>query len=107
MRLMEEPFNKIKNGQKVIEVRVFDEKRQALELGDEIIFTKRPEETEEVHAKIVGLFRYPSFRDLFEGFPPEDFGYSSREELITTIYENYSKEEEIEFGVIGIRIKLT
>lgn len=34
-----EPFEMIKNGQKTIELRLFDEKRQKTNSGDEIVFT--------------------------------------------------------------------
>ena len=39
MKLNPTPFDMIKSGEKTIEPRLFDEKRKALSLGDEIIFT--------------------------------------------------------------------
>ena len=41
MRLNNEPFNKIKEGTKTVELRLLDEKRKALRVGDKIIFTNR------------------------------------------------------------------
>ena len=40
MKLNDEPFQKIRDGKKTIELRLFDEKRRKLELGDHIIFSK-------------------------------------------------------------------
>lgn len=41
MRLNNEPFNKIKEGTKTVELRLLDEKRKTLRVGDKIIFTNR------------------------------------------------------------------
>ena len=37
MRLNNEPFNKIKEGTKTVELRLLDEKRKTLRVGDKII----------------------------------------------------------------------
>ena len=39
MKLNSTPFEMIKNGEKTIELRLFDEKRQQLKAGDKIVFT--------------------------------------------------------------------
>ena len=38
MKLNEDPFERIKNGTKTIEFRLFDEKRQQIKIGDQIEF---------------------------------------------------------------------
>ena len=38
MKLNESPFERIKNGTKTIEFRLYDEKRQKINIGDTIIF---------------------------------------------------------------------
>jgi len=106
MKLTAEPFDKIKDGSKIIEVRLFDEKRKDINLGDEIVFTKQPEETEELRAQVVGLLRFPTFKDLFNDFPPEYFGHTDREGLTSKVYQFYTLEQEKEFGVLGIKIRL-
>jgi len=40
MKLSTEPFNKIASGEKVIESRLFDEKRQKISIGDQIVFSE-------------------------------------------------------------------
>jgi len=59
--LQPEPFEKIKAGTKIIELRLFDEKRKALSLGDTIEFRKQPEESETIHVRIVALLQYEAF----------------------------------------------
>ncbi len=41
MNLNSEPFEKIKNGSKIYELRLYDEKWRAIDMGDEIIFECR------------------------------------------------------------------
>ena len=41
LTLATEPFNAITSGNKTIESRLYDEKRQKIQIGDQIIFTNR------------------------------------------------------------------
>ena len=43
MKLQPEYYNYILNGTKRIEIRLFDEKRQQIKIGDTIKFLKEPE----------------------------------------------------------------
>ena len=106
MKLAKEPFDKIANGQKVIESRLFDEKRQTINIGDEIEFSQNDDSTKTVKTKVRALYRYGSFDCLFADFPPEYFGGTSGESLIEEIGRFYSKEEQTKYGVVGIRIEL-
>ena len=45
------PFERIKSGRKTIELRLYDEKRQKIQAGDDIIFTST--ETGEILQKAV------------------------------------------------------
>ena len=40
MKLKESPFERIKNGTKTIEFRLYDEKRKQIKIGDKIEFSK-------------------------------------------------------------------
>lgn len=68
MKLQPEYYNFILNGTKRIEIRLFDEKRQQIKIGDTIRFLKEPELTESFNAKVIGLLRYNSFEDMFKDF---------------------------------------
>jgi ASC-1-like (ASCH) protein len=106
MKLGEEPFMKIKNGEKVIESRLFDEKRSAISIGDEIEFTPNDDQTETVLTKVVALYRYQTFEELLSDFPSSLFGGGSKEELLKELEEFYSGKEQEKYGVIGIKIRL-
>lgn len=100
------PFNAIVSGNKVIESRLYDEKRQLIQLGDTIEFANRESPDQKVTAKVVGLLRYNTFHDLFTHNDPAKFGGESIEWLESQINEFYSIEEQIQNSVIGIEFEL-
>jgi ASC-1-like (ASCH) protein len=105
MGLQPEPFEKIKAGTKTVELRLFDEKRRKLSLGDTIEFRKQPEESEIIHVRIVALLQYESFSKLFDDFSPEAFGGNDKKSLLQGVRRFYSPEKEKEYGVLGIKIE--
>ena len=106
MNLRPKYFDFLKDGTKRIELRLYDEKRRSIQLGDIIEFAKSDDE--KFKAKVVGLLRYNSFANLFEDFDISILADSSmtKQELLEVLGEFYSEEKQAEFGVIGIRIKL-
>ena len=106
MNLQPKYFDFIKNGTKRIELRLYDEKRQQIKIGDLIEFSKS--ETEKFNAKVVGLLRYDSFQNLFKDFDISALADSSmtKRELLDVLCEFYTPEKQNEFGVVGIRIEL-
>jgi len=106
MGLQPGPFEKIQGGKKTIELRLFDEKRRNIALGDIVEFRKQPEETEVLRTQVTALLRYPSFAELFDDFPPEVFGGTGKKSLLEGVHQFYSLKREKEFGVLGIKIKL-
>lgn len=106
MKLAREPFEKIVNGQKIIESRLFDEKRRVIDIGDEIEFSRNDNPSETVKTRVKSLYRYDSFESLFSDFPPEYFGGTSKEFLLEEIGRFYSEEEQRKYGVVGIKIEL-
>ena len=109
MKLNQDPFERIKSGKKTIEVRLFDYKRQMLNLGEIMSFSKLPDLKEKISVEVMGLLRYRNFKELLDDFSMDYFGYSkdySKEKFIEEIYKIYTKEEEKKWGVLGIKIKL-
>ena len=106
MKLQKQPFENILNGKKMIESRLYDEKRQQINLGDQIEFTCVTEPINIVLTKVRALYRYGSFEELFFDFSSELFGGESKNELLAEIGSFYSVEEQKKFGVVGIRIEV-
>ena len=101
MKLQQSPFEKIREGTKTIEIRLNDEKRQLLQVGDEIEFTSlhNPEQT--ILTEVVELLHFPTFEELFSQLPPNEYGGGASSDM----YQHYSKDDEDRFGVLGIRIR--
>ena len=107
LQLATEPFNAIVSGLKTIESRLYDEKRQLIEIGDELVFTNREDIDSTVTVRVVGLLRYETFHDLFDHNDPAKFGGESVEWLENQINEFYSIDEQRKNGVIGIEYEHT
>ncbi|MEX2014117.1 MAG: ASCH domain-containing protein [Parcubacteria group bacterium] len=105
MKLDLVPFEQIKAGTKTIEIRLNDERRQLLNVGDEITFSLMADQGQKVSVRVLELLHFNSFKDLFEALPPERDGAVSKE--YKDMYKYYSEEDEDKYGVLGIRfIKL-
>lgn len=106
LKLATEPFNAIISGNKTIESRLYDTKRQKIQIGDRIIFTNRDNSEQTVTTEVVGLLRYATFRDLFSHNNPRKFGGDNVEWLENQISEFYSIEDQKIYGVVGIEFKV-
>lgn len=106
MNLQQKYFDFIKNGTKRIELRLFDEKRQKIQLGDTIEFSNN--DSEKITAKVIGLLRYESFQELFNDFDISILADTSmtKAELQNVLEEFYTPEKQKKYGVLGIRLKI-
>lgn len=108
MKLHCEPYEMIKSGKKTIELRLFDEKRQMIKIGDVIAFTNT-KTGEELCTRVLNLHRFDSFADLYKALPLFKCGYTEYD--IDTanpldMEQYYSQEEQKKYGVLGIELGL-
>ena len=97
-------FEIVKNGKKDIEVRINDEKRRKLNIGDTLIFLKRPNDDEEIRAKVVSLEYYDYFHNLVDHYDMERIylkGYT-KEQYLEEMKRFYTMEEQRDNGVVAI-----
>lgn len=108
IKLQPQYYHFILSGTKRIEIRLFDEKRQQINLGDTIQFLKEPDLNESFNAKVIGLLRYNTFEDLFKDFDISILADKSitKDKLITDLEQFYPKDKQNKYGVLGIRIEL-
>lgn len=108
IKLQPQYYNYILYGTKRIEIRLYDEKRQQIKIGDTIIFLKEPDLNESFKAKVTGLLRYNSFKDMFKDFDTSILSDKSmtKKDLINVLEQFYTKEKQKQYGVLGIRIEL-
>lgn len=106
MGLQPKYFDYMKKGTKRIELRLFDEKRQKIRLGDIIEFTNP--DGEMLAVKVVGLLRYESFEELFRDFDISMLADASmtKRELLDVLNGFYPSEKQNEMGVVGIRVEV-
>lgn len=105
MKLNNEPFIKIKNGTKTIELRLNDEKRQQLKIKDQIEFTNR-ETQEKLLVEIINLHHFKSFEELYKNFNKVSLGYNENDIANSKdMLKYYFEEEQNKYGVLGIEIK--
>ena len=105
MKLNNGPYNSIYYGNKDIEMRLYDEKRKLINIGDVITLTNN-ETMDSFDVKVINLHKYDNFNDLYEKFDKERLGYNKGEEAKSEDMEEYYSKEEIEkYGVVGIEIE--
>lgn len=85
MKLQSIPFEKIATGQKVIESRLYDEKRKLIRIGDEIEISRSDDSAMTITVRVADSYRCDLFEELFSLFESELFGGSSREFLLEEI----------------------
>lgn len=103
MKLQESPFERIKNGTKTVEFRLYDEKRSKIKIGDQIEFSKLPDLKESILVDVLDLYREDSFEKLFRKLITDE---QEIQRKVDSMYKFYSKEEEKKYGVLGIKISL-
>lgn len=104
MKLVDFAFNAIKNKVKTIEVRLNDEKRQLIKVGDIIEFT-HVDSLETLKVKVINIYKFKTFKELFEKFSNKQIGLLENEDY-TIMDKFYTKEEQEKYGAIGIEISL-
>lgn len=109
MHLDHGPFVRIETGAKTIELRLNDEKRKRIQVGDRILFDDRSAPSETLTAEVAALHRFRDFRELYAHLPLEKCGYGA-EEVKTAKAEDmlvyYSIEQQQLYGVLGIELRL-
>lgn len=99
----------IKRGYKTIELRLYDEKRKVVSVGDTLIFTNTENTEEQLVCLVNNLYIFDSFEKLYESLPLDKCGYLP-EEISSASYkdmeEYYSPMEQNKYGVVGIEIIL-
>ena len=104
MSLQTDPFMKIKNGKKRVELRLADEKRKTIRVGDRIVFHHK-ENGETIEKCVVGLHAYRNFDAVLSDFSRTDIGFDDKLGSPCSIMRAYYSDEEVEkYGVLAIRL---
>ena len=100
-------FENIKKGEKVYEVRLNDEKRQNLSVGDFINFTNNTT-LETLVVKVTELLHFNSFEEMAKALDYSQIGFNTltEKEVLDTYHTYYEEEKEHQYGVLAIKIEL-
>lgn len=109
MNLTPAPMQEIRTGNKTIELRMNDEKRKQISVGDTIKFINTEDSNDTLRVKVVDLFLFSSFAELYDNLPLLNCGYNE-DNINTASPEDmemyYSREKQNKYGVVGIEISL-
>ncbi|MBF7016314.1 ASCH domain-containing protein [Staphylococcus durrellii] len=109
MKLKNEPYQKIKDGTKTIEIRLHDEKRQQVRANDIIIFKHLEDENKTIKVKVKETVEFPSFQALLKQYTNEEIGAADDTQLsqnLASLYNIYTQRDELNYGVLAISIRL-
>lgn len=110
MRLHPAPFAGIADGTKTIELRLYDEKRKQIRVGDTICFVCTDDARASLTARVIALHVFDSFAALYRalpllrcGYTPETLPHADPADMEAY----YSHEEQAQYGVVGIELCLS
>lgn len=108
MNLKEIYFNKIKSGEKIYEIRLNDEKRQKIDVGDIILFSNDENKSQSLNTKVEDLIYFKTFDEMLDTLPFSKIGFNNFDkQSIKSIYRSfYSEESEKKYGVVAIKVKV-
>ena len=108
MRLTAAPFDAIESGRKTIELRLWDEKRQRIAVGDEIEFCHADDAGRRLVCRVIALHRFDSFDTLYSYLPLDKCGYTEGELATASprdMEKYYAPEDIRRLGVVGIDLE--
>ena len=88
MKLHSTPFEMIQSGRKTIELRLHDEKRRLISIGDEIKFVSLSDPTISLNCRVIALHKFDSFENLYDSLPLLKCGYTENDILTAKIARN-------------------
>lgn len=108
LKLQEEYYNYILYGTKRVEIRLNDDKRKLLNIGDHIRFLKEPLLKDSFLTKVVDLIYFENFEKMFENLPIEILADKSINKcnLLIDLNKFYPPEKQEKYGICCIKIEL-
>lgn len=107
MNLRPRPFAAIASGEKRYELRLLDEKRRLIRVGDELLFSCTTDERT-VLTRITGLHTFPNFAALYAALPLTECGYTKenvRQADPRDMEAYYPPEKQEKYGVLAIELE--
>lgn len=98
-------FELIKSGQKDIELRAYDEKRQKVKIGDKFLLFDAENPDQYIICEVLNMHIAPDFESLFKKIDIKRSGFNNLDELMDIITKFIPAEELAREQVVGMEIK--
>lgn len=106
LNLCHEPFIAITKGNKRIEMRLYDEKKSLINIGDILEFTDL-ETLEKVNCKVINIKTHPSFVELYQDNDKVLLGYDSHDIASPDdMLKYYPKDRQAKYLAMAIYIEI-
>lgn len=106
--LRAEPFDAVRFGYKTIELRLYDEKRRRINVGDEIEFIHNDDSYMRITKTVAALHVFDSFEELYDSLPLLKCGYTPfdlRDAKAEDMESYYPAPLQKKNKVVGIEFK--
>lgn len=104
MRLVDFAFKKMQDKEKTIEVRLNDEKRQLINIGDTIEFV-HIDTGDVLTTEVINLYTFDTFQELFDRFDHKKLGLKD-EDKASIMNNFYTEEEQKTYKALAIEVKV-
>lgn len=108
MKLQDKYFDMIVDGSKIYEIRLNDDKRRQISVGDRIEFQKMSDLAQTVRVQVADLLHFTSFEEMAKSLPLEKVGFASEslDEVVGIYHQFYAVQDEQTCGVLAIKVEL-
>ena len=104
MKLAPGYFEAIAKGVKRYEIRLNDEKRQKIKVGDRMIFRELPELASSITVEVTSLKSYLNFSSMYDDLKSE-YPNWQKDDWVKAMYAYYTPADEQCYGALAIGIK--
>ena len=108
LKLYGENFDRMEQGNKTREYRLYDEKRRLIKVGDTLKFIKLPDKDKFLYADVTDIEVFSNWYDCYDKYFEEDFKdrYKTTQDVVDDTYNGgyYTKEDSDKYGCCCISI---
>lgn len=107
MRLDRRDFDRMKAGAKTWEIRLNDEKRKGIAVGDEIVFMRRPELEDRLPMIVEERLFFSDLQRLLDKVPLKEIAPEGMSEVewIQSFMTHYRPDELVTHGIVAFKVK--
>lgn len=108
MKVRPEYFEKIKSGKKIYEIRLLDDKRKMLKVGDTVLLKKEPDLFDGIVIRITEIKYFNTFLEMAQRLSIKDIGFEGKtaKEVNDLYHEIYAIEDEVKYGVVALKMEV-